>query len=160
MRKIIGLFLLFVGTMYSQNNIVNYNLLKINNVLLDANKNIILSSLGINQLPIAYVSELTNEEYDKYDVNHNDFYFSGDKLVAFSLDNPTYSFMTPSIKVGASITNLATAYPISYSNREVINGLGFIIINLQLNSGVAADEFIVINYNSANVITSIHLSEY
>lgn len=160
MKKIQYLFILIVSTVYSQNNVLNYEQLKISNISLELNKNTFLTNLGINQLPTNYISELTDETYEKYTLNTNAFYFKDEKLVDFSLNSADYYFMSNNIKVGSNIDVLAVNYSNSFENKEVIDGVGFIIINLQLPTGTQADEFIVVNYNNSELITSIHMGEY
>lgn len=145
---------------YSQNSVLNYEQLKINNISLELNKNIFLTSLGINELSSQYTSELTDENYEKYTNNSDAFYFKDEKLVDFSLNSANFYFMSNNIKVGNNIDVLSINYSNSFANKEVIDGVGFIIVNLQLSSGIPADEFIVINYNNSELITSIHMGEY
>lgn len=162
MKKIQYLIFLFVSTVYvySQNSVLNYEQLKINNISLELNKNIFLTSLGINELSSQYTSELTDENYEKYTNNSDAFYFKDEKLVDFSLNSANFYFMSNNIKVGNNIDVLSINYSNSFANKEVIDGVGFIIVNLQLSSGIPADEFIVINYNNSELITSIHMGEY
>lgn len=162
MKKIQYLIFLFVSTVYvySQNSVLNYEQLKISNISLELNKNIFLTSLGINELSSQYTSELTDENYEKYTNNSDAFYFKDEKLVDFSLNSANFYFMSNNIKVGNNIDVLSINYSNSFANKEVIDGVGFIIVNLQLSSGIPADEFIVINYNNSELITSIHMGEY
>lgn len=160
MKKIQYILILFVTSVYSQNTILNYEQLKISNISLDMNKNTFLTNIGINELSTDYTSELTDEIYEKYTSNSNFFYFRNNKLVDFSLNNNNYYFMSNNIKVGNHIDVLSINYSNSFSNKELINGVGYIIINLQLPSGIPADEFIVINYNDGGIINSIHMGEF
>lgn len=160
MKKIQYLIIIFVSTVYSQNNVLNYEQLKISNISLNLNKNTFLTNIGINQLPADYISELTDETYEKYTSNTNSFYFKDEKIVDFSLNNADYYFMSSNIKVGNHIDVLSINYSNSFSNKEMVNGIGYVIINLQLPSGITADEFIVINYDDSGIINSIHMGEY
>jgi hypothetical protein len=160
MKKTILMLLFSVGFAYAQNNSLPYNQLMVNGVSLNLSKTQLLSSLSISGLPDDYYNEMTGLTYDEYQSGGNSFYFQGNDLVDFTLKDNTFSFMNNSLKVGANISVVSSLYPISFANKEVKSGLGFIIINLTSNAGTALDDFVVINYNSSNVITSIHLGEY
>ena len=69
--------------------------------------------------------------------------------------------MSPNIKVGNDISSISSLFPTSYNNREEIDNLGFIIIDIKLNNGNYSDVFIVINYNpQTNIISNIHKGEF
>lgn len=160
MKKTIVTFLLFVGFAYSQNNSLTYSQLKINDISLNSGKTQLLSSLNISGMPSDYYNEMNGLTYDEYDSGQNNFYFQGNDLVDFTLKDDNFSFMNNTLKVGANISVVSTLYPLSFANKKVKSGLGFIVINLTSDSGTALDDFIVINYNNSNVITAIQLGEY
>jgi hypothetical protein len=162
MKKIILIIILVTSNnFYSQNNSILNNQLKINNILLGLPENILIDNFGIIEPPIDYFNELTNETYLEYSINNNKFYFNENTLIDFSLNNSQFYFMSPSIKVGNSILLMSNLYPLSYNNREVVDNLGFITIDIKLNDGSNSDVFIVITYNpQTKIITSICKSEY
>ena len=160
MKKTILIFLLWVGFAYSQNNSLAYNQLTVNGISLNLSKTQLLSALNITGLPSDYYNEMEGLTYDEYQSNLSSFYFQGNDLVDFTLKDNAFSFMNSTLKVGANINVVSNLYPISFANKEVKSGVGFIIINLTSNTGTALDDFIVINYNTSNIITSIHLGEY
>jgi hypothetical protein len=161
MKKILFIIFILSIKINAQNNIINYDDLKINTTSLETlSKNSILSSLGFSSNATNYVSEMTNESFLKYSLNNNFILFENEKMVGFSLDDATFYFINPNIKVGNNINSIATIYPLSFNNRELINNLGFIIINLSLGDNSPSDEFVVINYDTSGVIRSIHLGEY
>jgi hypothetical protein len=160
MKKIIILMIFALSNAYGQNSILDYNLLKIDNVLLNGSKQQIISSLNIPNVPSSYYNELSADTYDLFLKSANKFYFKGNVLVDFSLNDNSFSFYSNGIKVGNSITEVQTVFPESFNKRGFKRGLGFIIINLKLLNNLESDNFIVINYNLNNLITSIHMGEY
>lgn len=161
MKKIIFIYFLFVtNLMFSQNNFINASQMHINNINLNNTELQIVNSLGLTN-PINFYNELTNENYIEYTKNSSKFYFQDNLLVDFILNDNSFFFIHPNLKVGNNIDSLSLIFPLSDGNKSVENNLGFMILNLKLNDGTILDVFIVINYNpQTNIITSIHKGEY
>lgn len=162
MKKTITILVLFtINSLFSQNNFILNNELKISNFSLELPKNVLLINFGIIDAPTNYYNELTNETYLEYSAMNNSFFFQGNSLIDFYLRNNHFYFMSPNIRVGNDISSISSLFPTSYNNREEIDNLGFIIIDIKLNNGNYSDVFIVINYNpQTNIISNIHKGEF
>ena len=160
MKKYLFLIIASISTTFAQNNVIGYNDLKINSTSLNLSKNQFLKELSIPTNFTNYVNELINENFENYQKNDNHFYFKNQQLEDFSLNDATFSFIHDAIRVGNSISEVQPYFSNSFANKEFNDNLGFIILNLKLPYGTAADDFIVINYNIQQIITSIHFGEY
>lgn len=79
-------------------------------------------------------------------------------MISFELRNGNFYFYKPEIKVGNRIEAVQSFFPNSYKNKAIPNGLGFIIIDIEIGKDKSSDSFVVLNYDaSSNRITSIHL---
>lgn len=150
--------------------------ISITNVLAQENSTIMFSSLNINAKPLTqtensfislfgnpdttstYLNEIGNETWTNLKYSENSFYFYDDKLVSFELKNDSFYFYDSTIKVGSGLSGVNDRFQNSYLNREIINSIGFIIIDIIMNDGSQSDSFVVINYNPTNnIINSIKL---
>ncbi len=105
-----------------------------------------------------YNNEIDNEDWIEYKYSLNSFYFFNHQLISFNLRSNAYYFYDPNITIGNNISIINNIFPNSYSEKGILNGLGFIIIDIAMEDETISDSFIVINYNQySNLITSIHI---
>ena len=72
--------------------------------------------------------------------------------MSFEITGSQYSFTSHNIKVGDNISKLMSIYPKSYGNRRSSNTIGINIVDY--------DNFIIIEFNSSNIINLIALGSY
>jgi hypothetical protein len=161
MKKTISLLLLLSVTLssYSQNNdSILFNQLMINTFSTVQTENSLTTLLGSPNSIESYENEIDKETWKDYKYSGNSFYFFNNNLVSFSLRNDAFYFFNSSIKVGNNISVVSNIFQNSFLNKEVLNNLGFIIIDINMPNGTISDTFVVINYNPINdIISSIHL---
>ncbi len=161
MKKNLSLLLLVVTIMSSNaqnNDSILFDQIMINTFSIVQTENSLIAILGNPNSIGNYENEIDKEEWLDYKYSVNSFYFFDNKLISFDLKNNTFYFNSPSIKPGNNISEVNSVFPNSYLNRAVLDGLGFIIIDINMSDGAVSDTFVVINYNpSTNAITSIHL---
>jgi hypothetical protein len=154
------IILLSLGLISStvKNDSLTYDNLNINGVLLHQTTNSIIEKIGNPDTISNYENEKDNETWKEYRYKGNSFYRYENKWVSFELRNEQFYFYKPEIKVGNDIDRVQPFFPSSYKNKKTENGLGFIIIDIELTKNEKSDAFVVINYNaSTNRISSIHL---
>ena len=154
------LILLSLGLISSavKNDSLTYDDLNINGVVLQQTTKSIVEKMGSPDTISNYENEMDNEIWKDYRYKGNSFYCYENKWVSFELRNEQFYFYKPEIKVGNNIDRVQPFFPNSYKNKEIKNGLGFIIIDIKLTKNENSDAFVVINYNSStNRISSIHL---
>ena len=159
MKKVL-LILLSLGLTSSavKNDSLTYDDLNINGVLLHQTTNSMIEKMGNPDNISNYENEMDNETWKDYRYKGNSFYYYENKWVGFELRNEQFYFFKPEIKVGNNIDMVQSFFPNSYMNKEIENGLGFIMIDIKLTKNENSDAFVVINYNtSTNRISSIHL---
>ena len=161
MKRIIYLLALsfsITSIIAQENNTLMFDSLNISDKSLTQTENSFISLFGNPDSTSNYINEINNETWINLKYSENSFYFHEDKLVSFDLKNDSFYFYNSSIKVGADVSGINNYFQNSYMNREVINSLGFIIIDILTNDGSQSDSFIVINYNPTNnIINSIKL---
>jgi len=161
MKRIIYLLALsfsITSIIAQENNTLMFDSLNISDKSLTQTENSFISLFGNPDSTSNYINEINNETWINLKYSENSFYFHEDKLVSFDLKNDSFYFYNSSIKVGADVSSINNYFQNSYMNREVINSLGFIIIDILMNDGSQSDSFIVINYNPTNnIINSIKL---
>jgi len=161
MKRIIYLLALsfsITSIIAQENNTLMFDSLNISDKSLTQTENSFISLFGNPDSTSNYINEINNETWINLKYSENSFYFHEDKLVSFDLKNDSFYFYNSSIKVGADVSGINNYFQNSYMNREVINSLGFIIIDILMNDGSQSDSFIVINYNPTNnIINSIKL---
>jgi len=161
MKRIIYLLALsfsITSIIAQENNTLMFDSLNISDKSLTQTENSFISLFGNPDSTSNYINEIGNETWINLKYSENSFYFYDDKLVSFELKNDSFYFYDPSIKVGADLSGINNYFQNSYMNREVINSIGFIIIDILMNDGSKSDSFIVINYNSTNnIINAIKL---
>lgn len=161
MKRIIYLLALsfsITSIIAQENNTLMFDSLNISGKSLTQTENSFISLFGNPDSTSNYINEIENETWINLKYSENSFYFHEDKLVSFDLKNDSFYFYNSSIKVGADLSGINNYFQNSYMNREVINSLGFIIIDVLMNDGSQSDSFIVINYNPINnIINSIKL---
>lgn len=148
----------FTGVLAQENSTIMFSSLNINAKPLTQTENSFISLFGNPDTTSNYLNEIGNETWTNFKYSENSFYFYDDKLVSFELKNDSFYFYDSSIKVGANLSGVNNYFQNSYMNREIINSLGFIIIDILINDGSQSDSFIVINYNPTdNIINAIKL---
>lgn len=141
-----------------ENNTLMFDSLNISAKSLTQTENSFINIFGNPDSTSNYINEIGNEIWTNLKYSESSFYFHDNKLVSFDLKNDVFYFYDSSIKVGADLSGVNNHFHNSYVNREVINSLGFIIIDILMNDGTQSDSFIVINYNpNNNIINSIKL---
>ena len=141
-----------------KNDSLTLNDLNINGVSLMQTSNSWTEKMGNPDTISNYENEMDNETWKDYRYKGNSFYYNENKWVGFELRNEQFYFYKPEIKVGNNIDRVQSFFPNSYKNKEIENGIGFIIIDIELTKNENSDAFVVINYNaSTNRISSIHL---
>jgi hypothetical protein len=141
-----------------KNDSLTLNDLNINGVSLMQTSNSWTEKMGNPDTISNYENEMDNETWKDYRYKGNSFYYNENKWVGFELRNEQFYFYKPEIKVGNNINMVQSFFPNSYKNKEIENGLGFIMIDIKLTKNENSDAFVVINYNaSTNRISSIHL---
>ena len=141
-----------------KNDSLTLNDLNINGVSLMQTSNSWTEKMGNPDTISNYENEMDNETWKDYRYKGNSFYYNENKWVGFELRNEQFYFYKPEIKVGNNIDMVQSFFPNSYNNKEIENGLGFIMIDIKLTKNENSDAFVVINYNaSTNRISSIHL---
>ena len=161
MKKIIS-FTLLITTIISCNAQSNDALLMdqitISSFPIQQTTQSLISHIGNPDSITDYDNEIDNETWLDYKYSGNSFYFFNNQQVSFDLKTDSFYFYNSSIKVGNNIAVINTFFPNSYTKREVLNNLGFIIIDINMPDDTPSDAFIVINYNSVtNIISSIHM---
>lgn len=161
MKKTASLLLLMITILSSNaqnNDSILFSQMTINSFSFIQTENSLTGLLGTPSSIGNYENEMDKETWIDYKYAVNSFYFFENKMVSFNLKNDTFYFYNPSVKAGSNISEVNSVFPSSYSNREVLDNLGFIIIDVNMPDGTPSDTFVVINYNpSTNLITSIHL---
>jgi hypothetical protein len=161
MKKTASLLLLMITILSSNaqnNDSILFGQMTINSFSIVQTENSLTGLLGSPSSIGNYENELDKESWIDYKYSVNSFYFFENKMVSFNLKNDAFYFYNPSIKAGNNISEVNSAFPNSYSNREVLDNLGFIIIDINMPDGTLSDTFVVINYNPlTNLISSIHL---
>lgn len=161
MKKIILLLTLFANISFAiaqENSAITFEQIKINAVSISQTENSFMSLFGNPDSTSNYENEIENELWTDYKYSGNSFYFYENNLVSFNLKNDSFNFFDSSIKVGLDLTGVSNLFQSSYENREIINALGFVIIDILMADGSKSDSFIVINYNPTNnIINSIKL---
>lgn len=161
MKKTLSLLLLILSVISSNaqsNDAITFGQITINGFSMAQTENSLTAVLGNPNSIGSYENEIDKETWVNYKYSVNSFYFFENKMVSFDLKNNAFYFYKPSLKVGNTISEINAFFPNSYSNREVVNNLGFIIIDLTMPNGTVSDSFVVINYNPASdAISSIHL---
>ncbi|WP_284650842.1 hypothetical protein [Flavobacterium terrisoli] len=161
MKKTVSFLLLMVTIMSTNaqnNDSLLFSQITINAFSIVQTENSLTTLLGNPSSIDNYENEINKETWLDYKYSVNSFYFFENKMVSFDLKNSAFYFYNPSIKAGNNISEVSSFFPNSYSNREVIDNLGFIIIDINMQDGTASDTFVVINYSpTSNVISSIHL---
>lgn len=142
-----------------KNDSLPLNDLNINGVSLMQTSNSWTEKLGNPDTIVDYESETDNEVWKDYQFKGNSIYFHQNKWVGFELRNEAFFFYKPEIKVGNSINTVQSSFPNSYKKKAIINGLGFLIIDINYDEKREdSDSFVVLNYDtSTNRIASIHL---
>lgn len=159
MKIFILLFLAsFIMATAQKNDSLSYEELTVNHFSINHSMSSMPSLFGNPDFIGEYENELDNEIWKDYNYKGNSFYFFNDILVSFNLRNNEYFFFNKSILVGNGIEEVRLFFPNSYSSKEVLNNLGFIIIDINMANGSISDTFVVINYDpTTNIISSIHL---
>lgn len=161
MKKIILLIILittFISCNAQSNDAVLINQVTISSFSFQQTTTSILSVLGNPDSISTYNNEVDNETWLDYKYSGNSFYFFNNLEVSFDLKTNLFYFYNPSIKVGNNIEEINNFFPNSYEKKEILNNLGFIIIDINMPDGTTSDTFIVINYDSdTKIITSIHM---
>lgn len=160
--NIIALLICIIG--FSQeNNKIKYSNIYINGISINQTKNNIVTNLNLTDSCLMYLDEIANEESSIYTLNNNlndlksEFYFNNNILTNFDLLDSSFYLNNANLKVGNAIINIKTIFPISYNNRSVKNGVGFITVDILMEDNTLSDEKLIINYNSVtNIISSIH----
>ena len=141
-----------------KNDSLTYDDLNINGVVLQQTTNSIVEKMGNPDTISNYENEMDDETWKDYRYKDNSLYFYENNLMGFELRNEHFYFYKPEIKVGSNIDIIQPFFPNSYKNKGFVNGLGFIIIDIENGKDKSSDSFVVLNYNtSTNSITSIHL---
>lgn len=141
-----------------KNDSLTYDDLNINGVVLQQTTNSIVEKMGNPDTISNYENEMDGETWKDYQYKGNSFYFYENNLISFELRNGNFYFYKPEIKVGNRIEAVQSFFPNSYKNKAIPNGLGFIIIDIEIGKDKSSDSFVVLNYDaSSNRITSIHL---
>jgi hypothetical protein len=132
--------------------------LNINGISPEQTSNSLEEKMGRPDTVSDYESEADIETWKDYQYKGNSFYCYENKWIGFELRNNNFYFFKPEIKVGNQIEVVQSSFPNSYKNREILNGLGFVIIDIKDEKDKNTDSFVLVNYNaSTNRITSIHL---
>lgn len=160
--NIIALLICIIG--FSQeNNTIKYSNIYINGISINQNKNNIVTNLNLIDSGDIYTDEIANEESTIYTLSTNlndvksEFYFNNDRLTNFDLKDSSFYLNNTSLKVGNNINNIQTIFPISFNKKTIINGIGFITVDILMEDDTLSDEKLIINYNSStNIIYSIH----
>ena len=160
--KAVASYLFLIITIISsnaqKNDSILFSQIRINTFSMNQTENSLITLLGNPSATGNYTSEIDKENWTEYKYAVNSFYFFENKMVSFNLKNSSFYFQNQSIKAGNNILEVSNIFPNSYSNRTVVNNLGFIIIDVNMPDGSPSDTFVVINYDpSTNVITSILL---
>ncbi len=141
-----------------KNDTLAFTDLNINGISLEQTSNSLEEKMGRPDTVSNYESEMDNETWKDYQYKGNSFYCYENKWIGFELRNGNFCFFKPEIKVGNSIELVQSSFPNSYKNKEILNGLGFVIIDIKDEEDKISDSFVVLNYDaSTNRITSIHL---
>jgi hypothetical protein len=141
-----------------KNDSLAFTDLNINGISFEQTSNSLEEKMGRPDTVSDYESEADNETWKDYQYKGNSFYCYENKWIGFELRNGNFYFFKPEIKVGNSIELVQSSFPNSYKNKEILNGLGFVIIDIKDGEDKISDSFVVVNYNaSTNRITSIHL---
>ena len=143
----------------TKNDSFSINNLNINGLSLMHTPNSWTEKIGNPDTIVDYESETDNEMWKDYQYKGNSFYFHQNKWVGFELRNEAFFFYKPEIKVGNNVNTVQSSFPNSYKNKAIINGLGFLIIDINYDDKRKdSDSFVVLNYDtSTNRIASIHL---
>lgn len=158
MKKQILILILISFSSFSQ----NFDKIKISNLNINGNSfyqttTSFQNLFGSPSQITSYYNEISNENWLEYKYSNNSFYFDNNTLIEFQLKDNQFYFHNNNIKVGNNIIDLSLFFPNSYNNRDVINNLGFIRIEIILDNNNSTDMFIIINYDkTTNTITSIH----
>jgi hypothetical protein len=141
-----------------KNDTLAFTDLNLNGIYLGQTSNSIMKKMGNPDSISNYESETDNEIWKDYQYKGNSIYLFENKWVNFKLQNGNFYFYKPEIKVGNRIETIQSFFPNSYRNKEILNGLGFVIIDIIDEKDENTDSFVVLNYDATtNQITSIHL---
>jgi len=167
MKKTIYLLVFFINYIsFSQEyNSIKYSELFINTISINSSKNQFITGLNLINTNSIYIDEIANEENEKFIQDNasslikSEFYFKDNKLTGFELLDNNFYINNINLKVGNSISLIESLYPLSFTNRSIINNVGFICILLKKEDNSLSDEKIIINYNSTtDKIISIHIT--
>jgi hypothetical protein len=162
MNKLIMYFMLiitFISSTAQNNDKLMIDEISISTFSFEQTELTLISILGNPDLITDYNNEIDNESWIEFKYSLNSFYFFNHQLISFNLRSNVFYFYNPNIVVGNNISLIENIFPNSYSQKEVLNGLGFIIIDITMEDESVSDSFIVINYDqSSSLITSIHIA--
>lgn len=156
-------FLLYFISFSQESNSIKYSNININGISINQSKNFVISNLNLIDSGTIYLDEIANEENTIFTLVNNindiksEFYFNSDSLTNFDLLDSSFYLNNSNLKVGNTINSIQSIFPISYNNKSVINGVGFITVDILMEDNTLSDEKLIINYNSStNIISSIH----
>lgn len=136
----------------AQDDIINYNNITINNIILAGqDKSILYQTLGQPVSNESYFFEIENKQGELIKYNGILFYTIDNRIVSFEITGSQYSFTSHNIRVGDNISKLKSIYPKSYENKRS-NAIGINIVDY--------DMFIIVEFNSSNIINLIALGSY
>jgi hypothetical protein len=156
-------FLLYFISFSQESNSIKYSNININGISINQSKNFVISNLNLIDSGTIYLDEIANEENTIFTLVNNindiksEFYFNSDSLTNFDLLDSSFYLNNSNLKVGNTINSIQSIFPISYNSKSVINGVGFITVDILMEDNTLSDEKLIINYNSStNTISSIH----
>lgn len=156
-------FLLYFISFSQESNSIKYSNININGISINQSKNFVISNLNLIDSGTIYLDEIANEENTIFTLVNNindiksEFYFNSDSLTNFDLLDSSFYLNNSNLKVGNTINSIQSIFPISYNSKSVINGVGFITVDILMEDNTLSDEKLIINYNSStNIISSIH----
>jgi hypothetical protein len=156
-------FLLYFISFSQESNSIKYSNININGISINQSKNFVISNLNLIDSGTIYLDEIANEENTIFTLVNNindiksEFYFNSDSLTNFDLLDSSFYLNNSNLKVGNTINSIQSIFPISYNSKSVINGVGFITVDILMEDNTLSDEKLIINYNSStNIISSIN----
>ena len=135
------------STRAQSNDMILFDDIKINTFNLNQTVSSLISINGYPSSMNNYYNELEDETWLELKYGQNSFYFLNNNLVSFELKDGSFYLNYPFIKVGNVIDNINSVFANSFSQREVLNYVGFITLDIGMPDGTITDTSIVILYD-------------